>query len=217
MSLALFDLDNTLLKGDSDYNWGQFLVERGVVDRDVYEAANRKFYEQYTQGGLNIHEFAAFTFQPLIDQPMDKLLQLRQEFMVEMIEPIMLQTGRDVIAEHRQAGRTIVIITATNSFITSPIAEAFGVDHLLATDPEQVNGQYTGKIAGTPCFQDGKVKRLNDWLLEHSFYLKDSYFYSDSHNDLPLLEVVEHPVAVDPDDILLTTAQQRGWPVQTFR
>ncbi len=215
--LALFDLDNTLLAGDSDYAWGQFLVEIGVVDARAYEAANERFYRQYQQGELDIHEFAAFAFRPLVDNERDQLLRWRERFMEEKIRPIMLDKGRETIEEHRQRGDQIVIISATNSFITRPIAQAFGVDHLLATEPEERDGRWTGRIAGIPCFQHGKVERLAEWLHQTGLNLDNSWFYSDSHNDIPLLEQVTHPIAVDPDDALAETARQRGWTITSFR
>lgn len=217
MKLALFDLDNTLLGGDSDYSWGQFLVEKGVVDPDSYETANRRFYEDYKQGTLDIHEFAAFSFQPLVEHTLEQLQAWRAMFLEEKIHPIMLQKGFDAIQHHRERGDVVLIITATNSFVTRPIAEAFGVGELIATDPEMINGKYTGKISGTPCFQEGKVKRLQQWLGEKEVSLGDSTFYSDSHNDIPLLESVGYPIAVDPDEQLRKHALENDWEVMSFR
>ena len=217
MALALFDLDNTLLAGDSDYLWGCFLSEKGLVDKDLYEQANLRFYEQYKQGTLDIHEFLNFALTPLAENDFEQLQTLHAEFMASSIREIMTKTGQTRIEQHREQGDTIVIITATNSFVTGPIAEAFGVDHLIATEPEIVDGQYTGKVAGTPCFQHGKITKLNEWLEQTGKDLDGSYFYSDSHNDLPLLEQVAHPVAVDPDDQLKTIAQDKGWKIETFR
>ncbi|HGG58781.1 MAG TPA: HAD family hydrolase [Gammaproteobacteria bacterium] len=217
MSLALFDLDNTLLAGDSDYSWGQFLIELGVVDRDEYEQANQRFYDDYQVGRLDIHEFAAFAFRPLGENALVDLERWREQFLRERIAPIMLPAGREKIEAHRQAGDDIVIITATNRFITEPIAAAFGVSQLLATEPEFRDGAFTGRIAGIPCFQQGKVERLMQWLAETGGTLDQSWFYSDSHNDIPLLERVAHPVAVDPDDALRVVAEERGWDVVSFR
>ncbi|MGV6816262.1 MAG: histidinol-phosphatase [Thiotrichales bacterium] len=217
MNLALFDLDNTLLAGDSDYAWGQFLVEKGVVDAATYEAANQRFYEDYKRGVLDIHEFAAFAFHPLTEHPIEQLVAWRQQFLEEKIRPIMLSKGIETIEQHRRRGDVILIITATNSFVTQPIAEAFGVSELIATEPERIDGAYTGKILGTPCFQEGKVIRLRQWLDQHTLSLDGSTFYSDSHNDIPLLESVERPVAVDPDKKLLEHAQNRQWKVLSFR
>ncbi len=217
MALALFDLDNTLLAGDSDYEWGQYLVSLGVVDRDAYEAANIKFYQQYKDGTLDILEFLAFAFTPLTQNPPEKLETWREEFLRQRIQPIMLEKGKERIQWHRQRGDTPVVITATNSFVTAPIVEAFGIDYLIATEPEKVDGRFTGNPKGTPCFQEGKVIRLQQWLEDRGESLDGSWFYSDSHNDLPLLEKVTHPVAVDADEKLLTIAKQRGWDVSSFR
>ena len=217
MALALFDLDNTLLAGDSDYLWGEFLTEQGIVDRDIYDRENQRFYEEYKQGTLDIHEFQAFSQQPLVDNDITKMTALREQFVAEKIRPIMSPASFELIAKHRNQGDTLVVITATNSFVTSPIVSAFGIDNLLATEPEVVNGKYTGKIAGTPCFQGGKVVRLTEWMQEHKLDMKGSWFYSDSHNDLPLLLEADHPVAVDADDKLLAHANAAGWQVMSLR
>lgn len=217
MALALFDLDNTLLAGDSDYLWGCFLSEKGLVDKDLYEQANLRFYEQYKQGTLDIHEFLNFALTPLAENDFDRLQEFHAEFMASHVREIMTETGQARIDQHREQGDFIVIITATNSFVTGPIAQAFGVDHLIATEPEIVDGQYTGKASGTPCFQHGKITKLNEWLEQTGKNLDGSYFYSDSHNDLPLLEQVTYPVAVDPDDQLKAIAQKKGWKIESFR
>jgi HAD superfamily hydrolase (TIGR01490 family) len=217
VSLAIFDLDNTLLAGDSDHAWGQFLVNHNIVDADQYQQANDHFLEQYQQGALDIFEYLEFALKPLAAHDNSQLDQWHQQFMAEMIRPIMLEKGRELLEKHRQQGDYLLIITATNRFVTEPIAHELGVDHILATEPEYIDGRYTGKVAGTPCFQDGKVKRLHEWLAEHDQKLEGSYFYSDSHNDLPLLEEVSHPVAVDPDAELKSRAEQAGWPVISLR
>ena len=217
MALALFDLDNTLLAGDSDYAWGQYLVERGIVDGARYEAANQRFYDLYKQGALDIYEFTRFAFTPLKENDYDQLLEWRAEFVEQKIRPMMLEKAQRAIDEHHERGDTVIVITATNSFVTAPIAAAFGVEHLIATVPEMREGRFTGEVEGTPCFQEGKVTRLKAWLDANDASLDDSTFYSDSHNDLPLLELVTNPVAVDPDDILTTTARNRNWPVISFR
>ncbi len=217
MPLALFDLDNTLLAGDSDYLWGCFLVEKGLVDKQLYEEANLRFYREYSQGTLDIHEFLNFALQPLANNDATVLRSYHQEFMEQHIQPIMTQRGRDLINEHRSRGDHPVIITATNSFVTGPIAHAFGVSDLIATEAEMIDGQYTGKVAGTPCFQHGKIERLHAWLGRTRMDFDDSWFYSDSHNDLPLLEAVDHPVAVDPDGQLRAIAAKRGWVITSFR
>ena len=217
VSLAIFDLDNTLLAGDSDYEWGQFLVRKGIVDGVAYEQANQAFYEQYKAGTLDIHEFARFAFRPLAAHPLEDLRAWHTEFMREHIRPIILPKSRELLARHREQGHTLMIITATNRFVTEPIATELGVDHLLATDPEFRDGAYTGEIAGIPCFQHGKVQRLEAWLAEHGESLEGSWFYSDSHNDVPLLERVDHPVAVDADVTLTEIARQRGWHQMSLR
>ncbi|MBA3581703.1 MAG: HAD family hydrolase [Gammaproteobacteria bacterium] len=215
--LAIFDLDNTLLHGDSDYSWGCFLVAQGLVDGATYESKNRHYYEQYQSGVLNIHEFLAFALQPLTQHPLAHLLQLREIFMRDIITPMILPKAEALIAEHRAQQHTLMIITATHRFITEPIAQRLGIPHLLATDPECINGAYTGRVSGIPCFQNGKVLRLQQWLSEHQATLDHSWFYSDSHNDAPLLNVVTHPVAVDPDERLRSLAEQRGWSCISLR
>jgi HAD superfamily hydrolase (TIGR01490 family) len=217
MALAIFDLDNTLLGGDSDYLWGEFLVENNIVDGETYHEANRIFYEQYKHGTLDIFEFLAFTLKPLSEHAPSELYAWRDEFLKEKIQPIMLPAAKQLVDKHRQNGDTLMIITATNSFITGPIAEAFGIPHLIATDPEMSHGVYTGRVAGTPSFKEGKVVRLNEWLSQQEASLDDSYFYSDSHNDIPLLEQVTTPVAVDPDEALRSYAQERGWEILSLR
>ncbi len=217
MALAIFDLDNTLLAGDSDYLWGRFLVEHGLVDGEAYERANERFYQAYKEGSLDIFEFLRFSLRPLAEHPVEELEEWRRDFMEEKIEPILLPAAHALLDRHRERGDTLVIITATNRFVTRPIADRLGVHELIATDPEFREGRYTGEVAGIPCFQEGKVKRLEQWLAEHGGDLAGSWFYSDSHNDLPLLERVEHPVAVDPDPTLEAEARKRGWPLITLR
>lgn len=217
LGLAIFDLDNTLLAGDSDYLWGRFLVEQGVVDAGHYERENLRFYREYQAGRLDIHEFLRFQLRPLAELDPDILQQLRERFMEEKIRPIILPKGRALIEKHRAAGDVPLIITATNRFITGPIARELGVGELLATEPEKANGRYTGGVAGIPCFREGKVARLETWLEAHGLDLADSWFYSDSHNDIPLLSRVTHPVAVDPDETLARHAWKRGWPVISLR
>ncbi|MEW5757783.1 MAG: HAD family hydrolase [Pseudomonadota bacterium] len=217
MSIAIFDLDNTLLGGDSDYLWGQFLVEQGLVDREHYTRENHRFYEEYKAGTLDIHEFLNFSLKPLSEHDMDALNKLHQEFMAEKIAPIMLPAAQHLLRSHREQGHLLMIITATNRFVTAPIAEALGVDVLLATEAEIRDHRYTGRTFDVPCFQAGKVQRLNNWLAANGKTLSTSWFYSDSRNDLPLLEMVDHPVAVDPDDTLAEHAEMRGWPIITLR
>ena len=220
MRLALFDLDNTLLAGDSDYEWGQFLVDRGVLDREEYEAQNRAYYDQYVAGTLDIHEFLGFALRPLAAHEPGDLDRWHGEFMAKRIRPMIGRPARELVREHLGAGDLCAIITATNSFVTRPIAREFGVEHLIATEPEKVNGRFTGKVAGVPCFREGKVRRLDDWLAGRSQRLADfaeSTLYSDSHNDLALLERVTRPVAVDPDEKLAAEAGRRGWAVISLR
>ena len=217
MALAIFDLDNTLLDGDSDYLWGCFLAEHGIVDSEAYQIENQRFYDQYLDGSLNIYEFLRFQLQPLAAHGSAQLMQWREQFLSDKIEPILLPKARELVDKHRRQGDELLIVTATNRFITGPIAERYGIHHLLATEPEMLDGEYTGGVSGTPCFQDGKVERLRAWLDEHGQNLEGSWFYSDSHNDLPLLELVDHPVAVDPDAKLATLARQRGWAIISLR
>jgi len=217
VGIALFDLDNTLIAGDSDYLWGCFLVEQGIVDGATYERENRRFYDQYKVGELDIHEFLDFQLQPLAEHSIDTLQQWRSQYVQEKITPILLPKAHALIDRHRQQGDTLIVITATNRFITTPIVELYGIKHLLATEPEIVNHDYTGSVTGIPCFQAGKVARLNEWLEDSRQSLDDSWFYSDSHNDLPLLGKVTHPVAVDPDEVLEQHAKDHDWPVISLR
>ncbi len=217
MALAIFDLDNTLLHGDSDYEWGQFLVAKKLVDEDKYQKANKVFYEDYKNGTLDIFEFSSFSFQPLSIRTMEELKILHDEYLTTVIKPMITKKSRQLIKKHNQQGDTLIIITATNSFVTHPIATELGIENLLATDPLIVNGRYTTKIDGTPCFQEGKITRLNQWLENNNENMKGSTFYSDSHNDISLLEVVDTPVAVDPDDKLFEVATSRGWEIISLR
>ena len=220
MNLALFDLDNTLLACDSDYEWGQFLVDRGVLERKEYEAQNAAFYEQYKAGTLDIHEFLGFALRPLAEHSPADLERWHGEFMQTRIRPAIGEKSRALVRSHRDAGDLCAVITATNSFVTGPIARELGVPHLIATEPERQNGRFTGRVAGIPCFREGKVTRLEAWLDAQGRKLGEfakSVFYSDSHNDLPLLERTTDPVAVDPDEALAQTARARGWPVISLR
>ncbi len=211
MTLAIFDLDGTLLNGDSDYTWGQFLVEKGLVDTQVYKEANDKFFKQYQSGTLDIYEYLGFSLAPLTQFSNAELTSLHQTFMQEKIQPMMQKKAGELLKHHKDQGHFLLMITATNQFVTGPIGDALGMDHIIAPVPEMVNGQYTGKVAGIPSFQEGKVTRLNDWLAETGHSMEGSYFYSDSRNDLPLLELVAHPIVVDGDEILTNIAQERGW------
>lgn len=217
MILAIFDLDNTLLAGDSDYEWGRFLADCGVVETAFYERENRRFYAQYQAGTLDIYEFSRFAYKPLADNPLTALLRWREIFLEERIRPLILPKGRALIHQHRAEGHVPVIITSTNRFVTEPIAHALEVEHLIASEPEFRNGCYTGELTGIPCFREGKVERLEAWLKEHGCDLDESWFYSDSHNDIPLLERVSYPVAVDADEKLTQHACERGWPMISLR
>lgn len=220
MNLALFDLDNTLIAGDSDYEWGQFMVSRGLVDAADYAERNAWFYEQYKAGTLNIFDYLAFALKPLVGLPRDQLDMLHEDFMHAHIRGLWLPAARALVDTHREAGDLCAIVTATNAFITGPIARCLGVPHLLATVPAQQEGRLTGEMRGTPAFQAGKIERVEHWLESlglawNSF--ERSFFYSDSHNDLPLLARVTNPVAVDPDDKLRAAADSAGWRIISLR
>ena len=220
MQLACFDLDNTLLATDSDHEWGQFLIDLGVRDRARHTAANDRFYADYQAGTLDIEAFLAYQLAPLAEHSLEQLDAWHRQFMRERILPRVARSARKLVQQHREAGHTLVIVTATNAFVTAPIAREFGIEHLIATEPEQLDGRYTGRYAGVPSFREGKVTRLEQWLAlqgQGLDTLAESWFYSDSRNDLPLLERVTHPVAVDPDPALEAVAHQRRWPVISLR
>ncbi len=217
MTLAIFDLDNTLLAGDSDYLWGRFAVERGLVDAETYDTENRRFYEDYQRGQLDVRAYLRFALEPLTRRPAEELHALREEFVNEIIQPIVLKAGLELVRDHARRGHVTMIITATNRFITGPIAELFQVEHLLATTPEFRDGRYTGEVIDEPTFREGKVKALDAWLAGQPGQPLQSWFYSDSHNDVPLLEKVTNPVAVDPDAQLRELARARGWPTISLR
>ena len=217
MSLAIFDLDNTLIADDSDYLWGQFLVDKGIVNKEFYEQANAKFYKDYKQGTLDIEAFLHFSLKPLADNEPNQLFRWRDQFIQEIIQPILLQPAISLVNKHKAKNDTLMVITATNRFITEPIVNLYGIDNLLATTPEFINNRFTGQFEGVPCFQEGKVKLLNQWMQNSSETLENSWFYSDSHNDLPLLKLVENPVAVNPDDALEVFAKDKGWPIISLR
>ena len=215
MNLAIFDLDNTLLDGDSDYNWGLYLVKKGYLDEGEYKEQNQKFFEEYQVGKLDIFAFAEFQFRFLKNNTRKFLNDVRSDYINEIIKPMILKKAVHLVNQHKEAGDRLLIITATNSFITKPIGELFGIDELIGTDPEENEGEFTGKVKGTPSFKEGKVTRLFDWLDEKNLKLADfekTFFYSDSHNDLALLEVVTNPVVVNGDKILLEKAQEKNWP-----
>ena len=216
MNLTLFDLDNTLLNGDSDFEWSQFLIRIGVLDRELFEAKNLSFYEHYKAGTLDIHEFLDFQLKPLSRHSRKTLDEWHQRFMREQATGMITQPARDLVDRHRAAGDVCVIITATNSFVTAPIAREFGIENLIATEPEHKDGEFTGNVADVPCFREGKIIRLDNWLAARGWNLDsfaDSTFYSDSLNDLPLLCRVKHPVAANPDPTLRLHAEQHGWRI----
>lgn len=220
MQLAIFDLDNTLLNGDSDYQWGQFLIEIGVLNGAEHTAKNDQFYSDYKEGKLDIYAFLEFQLKPLSQYPRTQLDAWHTQYMQQKIMPMMTQSSRNLVEKHRQNGDLLLIITATNSFVTSPIAKAFGIDHLIGTTPEEINGEFTGGVSGTPSFQQGKITRLNEWLSARRQTLKDfekTWFYSDSHNDLPLMQMVDKPVAVNADPTLKAYAEAHGWPIISLR
>jgi HAD superfamily hydrolase (TIGR01490 family) len=218
MRLALFDLDNTLLAGDSDFEWAQFLIDKGVLDRELYQARNQAFYDQYKSGTLDIYEFLTFQLRPLAAHPRSELDAWHREYMAVKVKPMIAPGAHELLVRH--AAHTRVIITATNSFVTGPIARELGVEHLIATEPEVEGSEFTGRVAGIPCFKEGKIARLDEWLDGQGMTLSgvtESWFYSDSFNDLPLLSMVTHPVAVDPDPTLRVHAEGHDWPVTSLR
>ncbi|MES2499590.1 MAG: HAD family hydrolase [Pseudomonadota bacterium] len=220
LNLALFDLDNTLLAGDSDYNWSLFLIDQGLLDAKTHHARNEQFYLDYKNGNLDIFAFLKFQLQPLSQHPKQFLDELHLKYMQKVIRPMMTDKAQALVDEHKSAGDLCVVITATNSFVTKPIAMAYGIEHLIGTDPEMLDGQYTGAVSGVPSFQQGKVTRINQWLADKGQTLSDfdkSYFYSDSHNDLPLMKLVTNPVAVDADATLTAYAKEHSWPEISLR
>ena len=217
MSLAIFDLDNTLIGGDSDFLWGEFLGEEGVVDANAYRKKNEYFYQQYDLGTLDIYAWLEFCLEPLSRYSMKELQEFHHRFMIQKIEPIMLDKAQNCINQHKERGDTVLVMTASNSFVTAPIAKKYGINQMLATEPEIKAGRYTGGVSGIPCFQSGKVDKLMPWLQKNEETLTGSTFYSDSHNDLPLLELVDNPVAVNADKILTKIAQKKGWDILNWR
>lgn len=218
MQLAIFDLDNTLIAGDSDYEWGQFMVRKGVVDADSYAAQNDAFYRDYQSGNLDIFAYQRFVLSPLVGRSQEELIAWHYEFMQTVIAPLELAKARALIERHRLQGHQLLVITATNRFITEPIVQWLGINALIATEPERdALGRITGEVAGVPSFQQGKIERLQAWIAEQVHQPTETWFYSDSRNDIPLLSEVTHPVAVDPDDVLRQHAQDLGWPIISLR
>ena len=214
--LLIFDLDNTLLAGDSDRNWGIFLAEQKVVE-STYLDESEKFYNNYYDGSLDIDGFLSFCLKPLIENDMEYLLKLRQQFIEDKIKPIVTQPGKEIINHALQNGKTVVIATATNDFVTRPIADLFNVQTLIATEFEIKNQQFTGKVIDAPCFREGKLNKVQKWVDDNNFDLSKASFYSDSFNDLPLLEKVKTPVIVDGDDKLVEIGKNRDWDCVSFR
>jgi len=217
MALAIFDLDNTLIAGDSDHSWGEFLVDQNIVDRQLYKKMNDKFYADYESGCLDIFAYLEFSVEPLTKFSLQELDILHQQFMRDIIEPMKLDQAEILINHHRQAGDRVLVITSTNRFIVEPICKSLGIDEIIATDLQIIDGKYTGKVDGTPTFKEGKVERFNQWLKEQNTNNEGSYFYSDSINDMPMLLEVTYPIAVDPDPALRKEAESRHWEIISLR
>ena len=217
MTLAIFDLDNTLIAGDSDHLWGEFLCDRGVVDGEHFRATNAQFFADYERGDLDIAAYSAFALGPLTGRTPAEVAPLQAAFMANCIQPLFLPAAEALIEEHRALNHRPLIITATNEFVTRPIAERLGIDTLLGCAVQMHDGVFTGRATGTLTYREGKVKRLTEWLDEEGEDLRGAWFYSDSHNDLPLLELVDNPVLVDPDETLAAVGRERAWPAITLR
>ncbi len=217
MPLAIFDLDETLIKGDSDYAWFQFIIEQGLVDAEAYTEQNHRFYLQYKDGKLDVDAYLELICSILAQTQRDELEAVRDRFLATAMAPLWLPKAAELVDYHRQLQHELLVITSTIEFIAAPIVQRLGIPHLIAPVPEEIDRRFTGKIVGTPSFREGKVVRLKEWLEGKQLTLEDSYFYTDSHNDMPLLEVVDHPVAVDPDPKLELTAEQRGWKTISLR
>ncbi len=217
MALAIFDLDNTLIAGDSDHSWGQFLVDQKLVDAEHFKQKNDEFYQDYVNGSLDMQAYLDFSLAPLAEYERDSLNTLHQKFMTEVVANMMLPKAQQLVDMHREQGDTLLVVTATNRFVTEPIVLSLGINNLLAIELEEAMGQYTGKVQGVPSFKEGKVIRLNEWLEHNPHDLSEAYFYSDSHNDLPLLELVGKPVAVDPDETLKSHAAAQAWKQISLR
>ena len=216
LQLAIFDLDNTLLNGDSDYNWNLFLIKHGVLDSDLHKKRNEQFFKEYQSGNLDVYAYCEFQFKTLKENPRKLLDELRSKYIDKIIRPMITKEAWDLVEAHRNENHELIIITATNSYITKPIADLFGIKNLIGTDLEELNGQFTGKVSGIPSFQEGKITRLNLWLKERDLNfdeLEKTFFYSDSMNDIPLLEKVSNPVAANPDETLKEKAIKEDWPI----
>ncbi len=217
MALAIFDLDHTLLNGDSDYLWGEYMVANQVVDKAEYQRINKAFLRDYQRGQLDNDSYLQFALKPLTQHPVEKLYNWRSDYVENWIKPIIATGTENLLNKHREQGDTLIIVSATNLFITEPIAELLGISYILSTEPEIVDHQYTGRYLGIPTYKEGKVIVLKAWLEDREHSLDDSYFYSDSINDLPLLEQVSIPVAVNPDNNLRSIAKNRGWEILDLR
>jgi HAD superfamily hydrolase (TIGR01490 family) len=217
MRLALFDLDHTLIPLDSDHAWGEFTVRLGWRDAEQFRQANDGYYADYKAGTLDIHDYIRFATAAVRERGLAEGQRAHQRFMAEVIRPAMGEAARALVRRHQDAGDTVLIVTATNAFVTRPIAEAFGVEQLIAIDLQtDERGEFTGEIAGVPSFREGKVARVEQWLADRRLRWADlahTTFYSDSMNDLPLLEKVDEPVATNPDQRLASLAQERGWRI----
>lgn len=217
MNLAIFDLDNTLLDGDSDHAWGEFLVQKKLVDPVSFRKQNDQFYQDYKDGNLDIFAYQAFAIAPLTQFSLSELASLHESFLNELIKPMITEKSKRLLKDHREKGDFLLIVTATNDFVTNPIAKFLGVDDIIATSAEIANGRYTGNIVGTPSFHEGKIERLKEWVDNHPSSFDESYFYSDSINDLPLLEWVDYPCVVNADDKLKAIAAERNWPAMNLQ
>tara|TARA_Y100001935_G_scaffold76324_1_gene63732 strand:- start:1250 stop:1906 length:657 start_codon:yes stop_codon:yes gene_type:complete len=218
MNIALFDLDNTLIKGDSDYQWGNYLVENNYVDPKLYKEKNENFFEQYRKGTLCAREFAEFSYEPLTKYDLETLINIRKKFFEEKIKPLILPKAIDLIKFHKERKDILAIVTATNSFISRISADYFEINDLLASEPEFIDNKFTGRLHGEPCFQEGKVLKVKEWMKLNNYKSYDDiYFYTDSHNDIKLLEYCTIPVAVDPDNILKELSKKNNWKIMSLR
>ena len=217
MALAIFDLDNTLIAGDSDHRWGEFICAIGLVEATQHAAQNDRFLQAYQDGTLDIFAYLDFALSPLAGLKIDEVAILQQEFMADWVEPLILSAAEDLLEKHRRQGDTLLIITATNTVVTRPIADRLNVEHLIGCEAECLDGVYTGRPTGIPSFQEGKITRLKEWLKTQETPWDSTHFYSDSHNDLPLLQWVDQPYAVDPDSKLYSVATARSWPIISLR
>lgn len=211
MPLAIFDLDHTLINEDSDYLWGKYLVDHAIVDPDYYKKKNEQFYADYQAGSLDIKEYLNFSLRPLTEHSIKKLYAWREDFVRTVIEPAIAKNTPKLVEKHKNEGHTLIIVSATNLFVTEPIANLLGIHHVLSTEPEIIDQRYTGEYIGIPTFKEGKIAALNEWMKHNGQTLEGSYFYSDSINDLALLELVAHPIVVSPDAHLKAIALKHNW------